>query len=192
MGPVGAMGLTPHFLLAFAITVEVKIHTNGSHPRQCGEPFLLVRARARLPMSVGADDKGIFPHILPPPFRLFRGGRHIDGSEHVLPGGQLDADVLHGVTVVLSHFGEHGTSVHTGVEESIDAEPHPHFAPQTVAASLPSRAVGIERGKIVEHLRAFFCVAAGIFVGFDLIATVGLSPPFKVEIGTDVRQRFLQ
>ena len=178
-----AVGGIAHLCLALAVAVEVKVYADGAHARQRSEPFLLVGATAGDPMAVRTDNERV----------LALGGGGIDSAEDVLSGGEFQADVLRGIAVVTEHFGENRLGIaHTGVEESVYAQPLAHLAAQRVAACLPLAAVLIEGAQVVEHLPALVSVAARIFVGLDLIQPVVLLPPVPVEVLADVGQRLLQ
>ena len=188
MGAAGVVSIGSYFFLALAPAIEVEVYADCSHAGQRSQALLLVLAVAHGPMAVGADNKGV----------LTLHGRGVDGAKQMLPGGQLDTDVLGGIAIVLAQLREDYGALavallvlcqHARVEEGIQLQSLAYFAPQRVTPGFPLGFVVIERGQVVEHHLALLLMAARIFIELDLIQVATLLPPVPVEVLADVVER---
>ena len=163
-------------------TIEVIIHTDGTHTRESGEALLLcVIVAAIAEVTVGTDDERMLP--------LGRGS--VNRPADIETGEGLKIEILDGIAVKFPHLREHRLCVDPLCKIVVDSQELTHLTLHRVAALFPRILVGIERIEPSNHLASVGLRAARILVAFQFICILVLLHEFEVEGHQDIRERLL-
>ena len=145
VGAVGAMTVLAVFLLTLSPSVEVEIDAHGTHPCERSQSQLLVFAIATTgKMAVRTDDKRIFSGTVgraPAPLCGLVGMGRVDGSEEMLAGKGLDADILGGISVAHKDLSQYRSGMDETALVVVNAQQMAHLKAHTVATNLKLLAV---------------------------------------------------
>ena len=159
----GVVGVSSQFLFRLSPSIQIKVYTYGAHTCQRSHTLLLVFSIPSLvEMASGATYQSMFPFL--------RGG--VDRSEDMLTGGGFQADVLHGISVILPDFREYGLAFDATVKQCVNGQAFAYFPAQTVFTGLPTIPVIVKGIEVSEHLPPFVFMTSRIFIGFYLVQPV--------------------
>ena len=124
----------------FSPTIQVIIHTNSPHTRQCSHTLLLVLPVASLSkMAIGANNKCMFTF----------GTRCINRTANIKPRQGLQCKILHGISIEFPYFRENRLCIlHCSFQHIIQSQTLAHFLSEYLPALFPLIFISIQATKI--------------------------------------------
>ena len=168
----------------FSPTIQVIIHTNSPHTRQCSHTLLLVLPVASLSkMAIGANNKCMFTF----------GTRCINRTANIKPRQGLQCKILHGISIEFPYFRENRLCIlHCSFQHIIQSQTLAHFLSEYLPALFPLIFISIQATKIWQHFFSINIRAACILVWFQLVHGITLLHEFIIERRKHIGQGFFQ